>query len=144
MKSYLWEINREKLEKTNLKSYSNFLKIKYQVNSNDDFNKIWNWSVNNPKFFWKSIWEFTGVKGIIGNTILKESNIFYENKFFPEAELNYAENLLKKNNCDPAIIFKSENGYKTTKSWKDLNLTVAKISEWLKINGVKKGDRIAA
>ena len=144
MKSYLWEINREKLEKTNLKSYSNFLKIKYQVNSNDDFNKIWNWSVNNPKFFWKSIWEFTGVKGIIGNTILKESNIFYENKFFPEAELNYAENLLKKNNSDPAIIFKSENGYKTTKSWKDLNLTVAKISEWLKINGVKKGDRIAA
>ena len=144
MKSYLWEINREKLEKTNLKSYSNFLKIKYQVNSNDDFNKIWNWSVNNPKFFWKSIWEFTGVKGIIGNAILKESNIFYENKFFPEAELNYAENLLKKNNSDPAIIFKSENGYKTTKSWKDLNLTVAKISEWLKINGVKKGDRIAA
>ena len=144
MRTYLWKINKEKLNKTNLAQYSNFIKQNYKINSGNDFNKIWRWSVDNPKIFWKSIWDFTKVKGNLGNILLQESDIFFKNKFFPDAKLNYAENLLKKNNLDPAIIFKSENGYRTILSWKDLNSNVAKISEWMKLNGIKKGDRVAA
>ena len=144
METYLWKINKEKLSKTNLAQYSNFIKQNYKINSGNDFNKIWRWSVNNPKIFWKSIWDFTKVKGNLGNILLQESDIFFKNKFFPDAKLSYAENLLKKNNSDPAIIFKSENGYRTILSWKDLNSNVAKISEWMKLNGIKKGDRVAA
>ena len=144
MKTYLWKINKGKLNKTNLALYSNFIKKKYKVNSGNDFNKIWKWSVDNPKIFWKSIWDFTKVKGDLGNTLLKESNIFYKNRFFPDARLNYAKNLLKKNNEKKSIIFKSENGYKTALSWKNLNLNVTQVSNWMKSNGIKKGDRVAA
>ena len=144
MKTYLWKINKGKLNKTNLALYSNFIKKKYKVNSGNDFNKIWKWSVDNPKIFWKSIWDFTKVKGDLGNTLLKESNIFYKNRFFPDARLNYAKNLLKKNNEIKSIIFKSENGYKTALSWENLNLNVTQVSNWMKSNGIKKGDRVAA
>jgi len=144
MGTYLWKINKRKLNKTNLALYSNFIKKNYKVNSNNNFNKIWKWSVDNPKFFWKSIWDFTKVKGELGNILLQESDIFFKNKFFYDTKLSYAENLLKKNNKDPAIIFKSENGYKTILSWKDLNFNVAQISEWMKLNGINKGDRVAA
>ena len=144
MGTYLWKINKRKLNKTNLALYSNFIKKSYKVNSSNDFNKIWKWSVDNPKFFWKSIWDFTKVKGELGNILLQESDIFFKNKFFYDTRLSYAENLLKKNNKDPAIIFKSENGYKTILSWKDLNFNVAQISEWMKLNGINKGDRVAA
>ena len=144
MKTYLWKINKGKLNKTNLALYSNFIKKKYKVNSGNDFNKIWKWSVDNPKIFWKSIWDFTKVKGDLGNTLLKESNIFYKNRFFPDARLNYAKNLLKKNSEKKSIIFKSENGYKTALSWENLNLNVTQVSNWMKSNGIKKGDRVAA
>ena len=144
MGTYFWKINKRKLNKTNLALYSNFIKQNYKMNSGNNFNKIWKWSVDNPKIFWKSIWDFTKVKGNLGNILLQESDIFFKNKFFPDAKLSYAENLLKKNNSDPAIIFKSENGYRTILSWKDLNSNVAKISEWMKLNGIKKGDRVAA
>ena len=144
MGTYLWKINKRKLNKTNLALYSNFIKKNYKVNSSNDFNKIWKWSVDNPKFFWKSIWDFTKVKGELGNILLQESDIFFKNKFFYDTRLSYAENLLKKNNKNPAIIFKSENGYKTILSWKDLNFNVAQISEWMKLNGINKGDRVAA
>tara|TARA_B110000438_G_scaffold283647_1_gene311894 strand:+ start:2310 stop:4268 length:1959 start_codon:yes stop_codon:yes gene_type:complete len=144
MKTFLWKINKEKLNKTNLALYSNFIKQNYEVNSGNDFNKIWRWSVDKPNFFWKSIWDFTKVKGDSGNITFQESNIFYKNRFFPNAKLNYAENILKKNNHSKSIIFRSENGYKTSLSWKSLNLNVAKVSNWLKDNGVNKGDRIAA
>ena len=62
MDTYLWEINKGKLNKTNLFQYSTFIKKNYKIDSGGDFNKIWKWSVNNPKFFWKSIWEFTKCK----------------------------------------------------------------------------------
>ena len=96
MKTYLWKISKKKLSKTNLTLYSSFVKKNYKANSGSDFNKLWEWSVDNPKDFWKSIWKFTKVKGNLGKVLLKESNIFFKNRFFPEAKLNYAENLLKK------------------------------------------------
>jgi len=144
MKTYLWKIDKKKLNKTNLAEYSDFIKKNYKVHSDNDFNKIWKWSIDNTKIFWKSIWDFTQVKGQQGNNLLRESDIFFDNRFFPDAKLNYAENLLKKNNDELSIIFKSENGYKNNLSWKNLKLNVAKISSWMKESGIKKGDRVAA
>ena len=144
MKTYLWKINEKKLNKTNLALYSSFIQRNYKINLGYDFNKIWKWSVDNPKDFWKSIWEFTKVKGKPGNIILKESKNFFKNKFFPDAKLNYAENLLKKNNEEAAIIFQSENKYKTILSWEKLNQNVFQIVHWMKFQGLKKGDRVAA
>ena len=74
MKSYLWKINEEKLKKTNLAKYSNFIKKNYKIKINNNFNKIWKWSVENPEVFWKSIWDFTKVKGKMGRSLLKKSN----------------------------------------------------------------------
>ena len=144
MNRQLWQISEEKLIKTNLFLYSKFINKKFKVEKTTDFNKIWKWSIENPKTFWKSIWEFTKVKGNPGKIFLKESKTFYKNKFFPDAQLNYAENLLKKNDSKPAIIFKSENGYRTIKSWEKLNLDVANLSQWMKTSGINKGDRVAA
>ena len=144
METPIWKISKEKLNKTNLTRYSDFINRNYKINSGNNFNKIWKWSIDNPKLFWKSIWEFTKVKGSLGNVLLEESDIFFKNKFFPEGRLNYAENLLKKDNKDDAIIFRSENGFRQTQSWKELNFKVGKISNWMISVGIKKGDRIAA
>ena len=58
METYLWKIKKEKLNKTNLALYSNFIYKNYKIKHNNDFNKIWKWSVENPKNFWKSILRF--------------------------------------------------------------------------------------
>ena len=144
MKTDVWKLKKEKLSKTNLYLYSNFIKKKFDIDTKYNFNKIWKWSVEKPQIFWRSIWDFTNVKGTSGSIIYKKSKNFHKSKFFPRAKLNYEQNLLKKNDLKPAIIFKSENGYKTTLSWKKLNSSVEKVSSWLQSNGIKKGDRVAA
>ena len=88
MKSYLWKINKKKFKKTNLALYSNFIEKKHKINFRSKYLNIWQWSVNNPKIFWKSIWDFTKVKGVSGKIILQESDVFFKNKFFPKAKLN--------------------------------------------------------
>ncbi len=144
METYLWKIKNDKLNKTNLSQYLNFIETKFKIHSKNDFNKVWKWSVENPEVFWKSIWDFTKVQGNFGKKLIEKSDIFFKNKFFPDAKLSYAKNILKKNNNDKAIIFKSENGYRTELSWKDLNSKVIKISNWMRSHGIEKGDRIAA
>ena len=144
MKSYIWKLGNEKLKNTNLYFYSNFIREKYKIEVGTDFNKIWDWSIKNPEDFWKSIWEFTQINGDQGKVVLKKSDVFYKNRFFPDAKLNYAENLLKKNDDTPAIIFRSENGFRKEISWKHLNFNVSKISSWMLSNGIKSGDTVAA
>ena len=80
METYLWKINNEKLNKTNLALYSDFIKQNYKIDSSHNFNKLWKWSVENPKFFWKSIWDFTNVKGDQGNILLEKSSIFFKSE----------------------------------------------------------------
>ena len=80
MENYLWKIDKEKINRTNLAKYSDFIKKNYNINSENDFDKIWRWSIDNPKFFWKSIWDFTKVKGDIGRILFKSSKVFFKNK----------------------------------------------------------------
>ena len=58
--------------------------------------------------------------------------------------LNFAENLLSKNDNSKAITFISENGYKEKRTWKQLNINSNKIISFLKSNNIKIGDRVAA
>lgn len=62
--------------------------------------------------------------------------------FLPNSKLNFAENLLSKNNNDKAVTFISENGFREERSWKDLNLNTHRIINFLVSVGIKKGDRV--
>ena len=76
MKNPLWQLSQKKIENTNLFYYSKFLKKNLNLNFEKDYQSIWNWSVNNPISFWKSVWDFTKVKGSLGTNFFEKSNIF--------------------------------------------------------------------
>ena len=54
METHLWKLKREKLKKTNLFLYSDFIKKNYKIDSEGNFNKIWMWSIKYREIFWKS------------------------------------------------------------------------------------------
>ena len=59
MNTYLWKINEDKLKRTNLALYSNFIEKNYNISFGNNFNHLWQWSIENTELFWKTIWEFT-------------------------------------------------------------------------------------
>ena len=73
-----------------------------------------------------------------------KSKILFKNKFLINSKLNFAENLLSKNDNTKAITFISENGYREVRTWKDLNLNVNRISNFFKKINLKKNYRVAA
>ncbi len=109
-----------------------------------DFEELWRWSVDNPERFWAEFWSFAGVVAETqGKTVLAEPAKMPGAKFFPEARLNFARNLLRRNDATPALIFWGEDKVKRTLSWAELNAQVSRVAQALKAAGVGVGDRVA-
>ena len=144
MNKKLWEPSKKQKNSSNLSTFEKFISNKYKKSFAKDFQKIHEWSVRNPHDFWNSVWDYSKVKGTKNKIKSKKSTIFFKNIFLPKSRLNFTENLLSKNNNDKAITFISENGYRETKNWKELNTNVNKISSFLRKLNIKSKDRVAA
>jgi acetoacetyl-CoA synthetase len=139
----LWEASKDQKNKSNLFRYENFLNQRYKIRFYKNYSKLHDWSIKNPEKFWSSIWDFSNVKGKKIEKFYKSKELF-KNQFFLNSRLNFAENLLSKNDNSKAITFVSENGYKEIRKWNELNLNVGKISFYLKKINIKEKDRVVA
>ena len=139
----LWEANSQTKSKSNLFEFEKFLAKKFNYKPKKNYKKLYNWTIENPKLFWSSIWEFSNIKGIKNDKFHFPKEIF-KSKFLVKSRLNYAENLLSKNDNSKAVTFISENGYREEKSWNKLNNNTLKLVNFFKKNKIKEKDRIAA
>ena len=143
MPQKLWEANSQTKSKSNLFEFEKFLAKKFNYTPKKNYKKLYNWTIENPKLFWSSIWEFSNIKGIKNDKFHFPKEIF-KSKFLVKSKLNYAENLLSKNDNSKAVTFISENGYREEKSWNELNNNTLKLIKFFKDNKIKEKDRIAA
>ena len=144
MNKKLWEASTSQKKKSLLSNYEQFISKKFNKKFNQKYESILKWSIENPGNFWSSVWDFSEIKGFKSKIKIKKSKIFYKNKFLLNSKLNFAENLLSKNNKDKAITFISENSFREERSWQELNLNVSKISKFLKSINIKEKDRVTA
>ena len=140
MKKPLWKPSEQKKQNSLLEDFSKFINFK----SDKSFKNLWEWSVKNPQKFWSEFWDYSKIIGEKGNEIIRENKIFNKVKFFPEARINYAENILKKKTDETAIHFLSEKGFEESITWENLYNKVCKFSAYLKTIDIKKGDCVAA
>ena len=144
MNKKLWEASFAQKRDSLLKKYEQFISKKFNKKFNGKYENILKWTIKNPGTFWSSIWDFSEIKGSKNKLKIQKSKIFFKNKFLPSSKLNFAENLLSKNNKDKALTFISENGYREERSWRELNENVSKVSKFFKDIKIKKKDRVAA
>lgn len=102
------------------------------------------WSVTDREGFWSAVWDFCGVRGKKGERIIENADAMPGAKFFPDAELNFAENLLSRTSAEPALLFRAEDKGQRSMSWLELNALVSQLQQAFRAQGVEKGDRIAA
>ena len=102
------------------------------------------WSIEDLPGFWNAIWDFGDVRGDKGEIILENGTNMPGAKFFPNAVLNYAENLLVNEGPQDAIVFRGEDKVSSRLSWDELRAQVSQMQQAFISFGIKKGDRIAA
>ncbi len=143
MHKKLWEASEVIKNTSNLFKYEKFLFNKFNYKPSKNFTKLLDWSINNPKEFWSSIWDFCRVKGN-KNYKFKISKNLIQNKYLVNSKVNFAENLLSMNSNSKAITFISESGYKKVRTWKELNINTFKIIDFFKKIEIQENDRVVA
>jgi acetoacetyl-CoA synthetase len=144
MTKKLWEASLRQKRNSLLYKYEQFISKEFNKKFKNDYKNILNWSIKYPGKFWSSIWDFTKIYGVKNKKKIKKSKIFYKNIFLPDSKLNFAENLLSKNNKEKALTFISENGFREERNWRQLNENSSKVYKFLRKIKIKKNDRVAA
>jgi acetoacetyl-CoA synthetase len=144
MTKKLWQASLSQKKNSNLFKFENYISKKFNKKFNNDYQKILDWSIKNPSEFWSSFWDFTKINGIKNGNKIKKSKIFYKNLFLPGSKLNFAKNLLSKNDKKKAATFISENGFREERSWQELNQNTNKLLQFFKKKKIRQKDRVAA
>ena len=142
--SIMWSPSDKRVKSSRMHKFMRNINKKYNLDLTS-FTDLSNWSVKNKIQFWESVWDFFNIIGLKGaKPYIDPINKMPGSKFFPNGKVNYAENMLSGDILGTAIIFKSENKIRKEVSWKELKTQVASLANFLKEEGVVKGDRVAA
>ncbi len=144
MKQPLWVPSEERIKHANMTRFMTFVNKTYNKNFTSYF-ELYDWSITQIPDFWAAVWDFVGIKASKPyQTVVEDLSVFPGTKWFPGAELNFAENLLRYRDNNIAFIFKCETKPSVYITYEELYRTVARLADALRKAGVKKGDRVVA
>ncbi len=138
---WLWKSSVEAIRTTNIDRFRRAVRPEAA-----DSDELWQWSVDEPGRFWRSVWDWCGLVGDPGERDVEVGDLFRHTTFLPDAEVNFAENLLadRAGAGEHAIIAIDEDGTEILVSWDELRSQTAAMTAALKEMGVVAGDRVAA
>ena len=142
----LWTPSAEGIETSAMTSLRREVNRRYGLDLPDSVD-LQRWSVENIARFWDTIWDQVGVLGDKGHRVFVPGDSMTTARFFPEARLNVARNLLDGRGVDPdsaAVLYRREDGYTRDLTWNHLRSQVAAAAGALRAYGVQPGDRVAA
>jgi acetoacetyl-CoA synthetase len=108
---------------------------------------LWQWSVEHKEAFWRALWDFAGVIGNPGRRALVDGDRMPGARWFPDATLNFARNLIERGTAGgggEALVFWGEDRVRRRVTHDELCAQVSRIAQALAASGVQPGDRIAA
>ena len=109
-----------------------------------DYAALHRWSIEQREQFWTLLWDFCGVRAATRGLVALRDDRMPGAQFFPDARLNFAQNLLRRRDGAEAIVFRDEPGRISRMSWAALYERVHRVACGLRAAGVAPGDRVAA
>jgi acetoacetyl-CoA synthetase len=116
----------------------------------DDYEALWQWSVDHPDAFWRLLWKYFEVQGAgslerVLPLVDPMSAVPMSGKgWFPDVRLNYAQQVFaQRSDQRPAMVLCAEGVDPQEMSWQELATAVASLAQQLRAWGVRPGDRVA-
>ena len=121
-----------------------------------DFQSLYDWSILDLEGFWQEVWRFFGIttsaggpdvpreRVLIGRDRVAPPDPVLGPKWFVDAKLNFAENLLRYRDDRDAIVAWNERGAQRRLTYAELHAEVGRVAAALRASGVVVGDRVAA
>lgn len=108
------------------------------------YDELYDWSTDHIDQFWETVWHESGVIHSSSYQSVLSNDRMPGAKWFDGARLNFAENLLRFNDDELAIISWNEEGPCQRISYRELHRKVAACATGMRKLGLQPGDRVAA
>ena len=139
----LWAPRPERAEQTNMHAFMRAMENRWDVTFGN-FSEFWRWSVEEDENFWLSLWDNCDVVAETrGEIVVADKHQMPGARWFPDAQLSYPENLLRRRDDAAAMIFRGEDQVSRELSFRDVYDQVSRTSQALAAMGIVKGDRVA-
>ena len=139
----LWEPSAERIAGTQLSAFMSYLLETTGFDAGGDYFRLHRWSVAEPQLFWRAVWDFTAIQGEPGAVVCDDPTRLPGCQWFPEATLNYAENLLRFTDEREALVEIGEGAARRSVTFIELRDQVAQLASWMREQGISAGDRVA-
>ena len=140
----LWTPSPERVAASGMTAFMRQAESRWAVTLPDD-EALWRWSVDAPEKFWSLIWDFCGViASARGERVLVDADRMPGARFFPDARLSFAENLMRRRDASPALVFRGEDKVRRAVTWAELHDAVSRMAQAMRGMGLGEGDRVAA
>jgi acetoacetyl-CoA synthetase len=140
----LWTPSGPTIESALATQFARQMVRKHQLEANT-YAEFYQWTVDQPETFWSEVWDFCGViASRKGSTVLVDGDKMPGARWFPEARLNFAENLMRRGDRGDAFVLWDERGFNRRLSYSDLTSEVSRAAQALQALGLRAGDRAAA
>ena len=141
----LWRPSADRIAASNMTAFANHVRDHARGPASDDYAELHRWSIDPSSDFWRAIWSFCDVRGEgPGEGVIEAGAGIRDARWFPDARINFAENLLRRQDESPALICVGEAGDRREISHHALHQAVASLASGLRGLGVNVGDRVAA
>jgi acetoacetyl-CoA synthetase len=138
----LWEPSEERIKQSNVMAFITAVEADWNINLRD-FEELYEFSIQETEKFWQSLIGFADVIAETwGKTVLENPDKMPGSVWFPNAKLNYAENLLRRKDGSDALVFWGENTVKLRFSHKELYNEVSRVAQAMQTMGLVAGDRV--
>jgi acetoacetyl-CoA synthetase len=139
----LWQPSQQRIAAANLTAFMRYVRERCGVDA-ADYTQLYAWSTEDLERFWDSVWSFCGVIAATqGDVILADRDRMPGARWFPDAQLNFAENLLRRRDRAIAIVFWGEDRVKSRVTYAELYAETSRFAQALAAAGVVAGDRVA-
>ncbi len=140
----LWQPSQEQAANAQVTQFARHCVLRYGLEV-EEYSDFYDWTVENPEQFWSEVWDWCGViAGKKGTTVLVDGKKMPGAKWFPDARLNAAENLLRRGDRGDAFVFWDESGFRRRVAYADLYSDVSRAAQAIAALGLRPGDRAAA
>jgi acetoacetyl-CoA synthetase len=140
----LWAPSPEQIARSNMAAFMKKVNDRHGL-ALADYGQLYRWSLEHLEDFWTAMWDFGAVIAQTrGDRVLVDGDKMPGARFFPDARLNYAENLLRSRDETDALVFWGEDKVKGRLTHRGLYDAVSRTQQALVAAGVKEGDRVAA
>ncbi|WP_417796386.1 acetoacetate--CoA ligase [Terasakiella pusilla] len=144
MNTCLWTPSPERVASSNITDFIKKVNEEFGL-SLGNYDDLFEFSVAETEKFWSFLKDYAGLKAQTwGDRVLVDGDKMPGAQFFPDARLNFAENLLSKKDDSEALVFWGEDKVKRSLSWKSLHEEVSVFAQALRAQGITKGDRVCA